>query len=54
MSCGAVTANWMQMAMPPIGNTVDVANATWTNTIGAAEMITIWEDPDLKAFYYAA
>jgi len=43
--------------LPPVGNTVDVANATWTNTIGAAEMITVWEDPDFdpnqKAFYYA-
>ena len=42
--------------LPPVGNTVDVANATWTNTIGDAELITVWKDPDfdpaLKAFYY--
>jgi hypothetical protein len=40
----------------PVGNTVDVANATWTNTIGAGEMITVWKDPDfdpaLRAFYH--
>ena len=32
--------------LPPVGNTVDVANAIWTNTIGAGELITFWEDPD--------
>jgi len=43
--------------LPAVGNTVDVANATWTNTIGAPELITVWKDPDfdpkLQAFYYA-
>jgi hypothetical protein len=43
--------------LPPVGNTVDVANATWTNTIGAPELITVWEDPDfdpaMPAVYYA-
>ena len=43
--------------LPAVGNTVDVANATWTNTIGAPELITVWKDPQfdpkLRAFYYA-
>jgi hypothetical protein len=43
--------------VPPVGSTVDLANATWTNTIGAPELITTWKDPDfdpaLRAFYYA-
>ena len=32
--------------LPPVGNTVDVANATWTNTIGASELDAVWTDPD--------
>ena len=43
--------------LPPVGNTVDVATATWTNTIGAPELVTVWQDPDFdrthSAFYYA-
>ena len=43
--------------VPDVGNTVDVANARWKNTIGEAELITTWTDPDFdpnqKAFYYA-
>ena len=42
--------------LPPVGNTVDVANATWTNTIGAPELIAVWKDPEFdptqRAFYY--
>ena len=40
----------------PVGNTVDVADATYTNTIGAAMLAAYWEDPDFdasqSAFYY--
>jgi len=43
--------------LPPVGNTVDVSNATWTNSIGSPELITAWTDPDfdpkLRAVYYA-
>ena len=39
-----------------VGSTVDIENASWTNTIGDPELITVWKDPDfdpkLKAFYY--
>jgi len=43
--------------VPPVGNTVDIANANWTNTIGASELGAVWTDPDFdperRAFYYA-
>jgi hypothetical protein len=43
--------------LPAVGSTVDVANASWTNTIGDPELSAVWKDPDfdpkLRAFYYA-
>ena len=42
--------------LPPVGNTVDLEAANWTNTIGASELATVWTDPDFdadeSAFYY--
>jgi len=42
--------------LPAIGNTVDIANATYTNDIGAVEFKTVWVDPEFdatqSAFYY--
>ncbi|MGI9570680.1 MAG: DUF3604 domain-containing protein, partial [Desulfobulbia bacterium] len=41
---------------PAVGNTVDVANASFTNTIGDAVLFAHWTDPDFDAeehaFYY--
>ena len=43
--------------LPPVGNTVDLEAANWTNTIGASELGTVWTDPDFdpkeKALSYA-
>jgi hypothetical protein len=41
----------------PVGTTVDLEAASWTNTIGASELATVWTDPEFDpqqpAFYYA-
>jgi hypothetical protein len=43
--------------IPAIQSTVDVDNATYTNSVGAVELKTVWTDPEfdpsLHAFYYA-
>ncbi|MBZ2168877.1 DUF3604 domain-containing protein [Marinobacter sp. F4216] len=40
----------------PVGNTVDVEEATYSNSIGDALMLAYWKDPDFdaqqRAFYY--
>lgn len=42
--------------LPPVGNTVDTATATYQNTIGAPVLAAIWTDPEFdpkqRAFYY--
>jgi hypothetical protein len=43
--------------LTPVGNTVDMATATYTNSIGATELIGSFTDPEFdpaeRAFYYA-
>ena len=43
-------------AVPAVGNTVDLASASYANSIGAAMLEAYWEDPDFdrdqRAFYY--
>ena len=42
--------------VPEVGNTVNVAECTYENSIGATELTKVWTDPDFdaadKAFYY--
>jgi len=42
--------------VPPVGNTVNLDDATWSNDIGSGEFKVVWTDPDfdagLEAFYY--
>ena len=52
---GGRKENW-RGKIKPVGNTVDVPNASYTNTIGDPELATVWQDPDFDkdelAFYY--
>jgi hypothetical protein len=42
--------------LPPVGNTVDVKTAKYTNDIGDTQLSAVWTDPDFdpkqKAVYY--
>lgn len=42
--------------VPPIRSTVNIKNASYTNSVGAVELKKVWRDPDfdpsLHAFYY--
>lgn len=43
-------------AKQPVGNTVDLETATWSNSIGDTQLATVWTDPDFdpaeSSFYY--
>jgi hypothetical protein len=39
--------------LPPVGNTVDVRNATYANSIGDNELSAVWTDPDFKPEHHA-
>lgn len=43
-------------SMEAVGNTVDLETGHYTNTIGAAELVTVWTDSDFdesqRSFYY--
>jgi hypothetical protein len=42
--------------LPPVGNTVDIAKATYSNSIGDSELKAVWTDPEFEptenAVYY--
>ncbi|MFT6808253.1 MAG: hypothetical protein ACJA01_001477 [Saprospiraceae bacterium] len=42
--------------LSPITNTVDIEKATYTNSVGALELVTVWQDPNFdpnkRAVYY--
>jgi len=44
------------LLVPPVGNTVDIKNATYTNDIGDTQLSAVWTDPDFdpaqQASYY--
>ncbi len=42
--------------LPPVGNTVNIEQASWHNSIGSPTLAAVWRDPDFRpeerAFYY--
>ena len=39
--------------VPTVGNTVDIKNASYTNTIGDSMLSAVWTDPDFKPEFHA-
>ncbi len=40
--------------LPPVGNTVDLKTAKYTNTIGTTQLSAVWTDPDFDPAHRAA
>lgn len=53
----ALSAERSVKAPTPVGSTVNIAEASYTNTIGSNQLGAFWQDsdfdPDAAAFYYA-
>jgi hypothetical protein len=39
--------------LPPVGNTVDIKNASYTNSIGDSQLAAVWTDPDFDPVHHA-
>jgi hypothetical protein len=39
--------------VPPVGNTVDVANASYTNSVGDSQLSVVWTDPEFDPSQHA-
>ena len=39
--------------VPPVGNTVNIKEATYTNTIGDTQLAAVWTDPGFKPEHHA-
>ena len=39
--------------LPPVGNTVDIKKATYTNSIGDTHLSAVWTDPDFEPSQHA-
>lgn len=56
VAASAGRKNWWSENLASVGSTVDIAEATYTNDIGAAQLLTVWTDPNFdpeqSAFYY--